>query len=248
MAARQALSERIVDVTLELVDRLQGRDFHLVPHIAARQVRDRAHLQDIIQHLSGQGVRALFVPGGDLPTPVGVFDSSLSLLREMAEIGHDFKHVGVAAYPEIHPGIDPDTLFAALLAKQEFATYLVTQICFDAEVLQCWLQDMRERGIELPAWIGLPGVMDRLKLLKTSLSIGVGESARFARKQTGLLGKLLQSAQYRPDDLVAGLVPAIVNPALAIDGFYLFSFNQVQETVAWRNTILQQLPQRRKMG
>jgi methylenetetrahydrofolate reductase (NADPH) len=237
-----------LELTLELVDRLQGHDFHLVPHIAARQVRDRAHLQDIIQHLSGQGVRALFVPGGDIPTPVGVFDSSLSLLREMAEIGHDFKHVGVAAYPETHPDIDTGTLLAALLAKQELATYLVTQMCFDAVVLHDWLRDMRERGIELPAWIGLPGVMDRMKLFKTSLRIGVGESVRFARKQTRLAGKLLKSAQYRPDDLVVDLEPAIANPALGIDGFYLFSFNQVQETVAWRNDILRQLPLQRNSG
>jgi len=30
-----------LEATLDLVRKLQGHDFHLVPHIAARQVRDR---------------------------------------------------------------------------------------------------------------------------------------------------------------------------------------------------------------
>ena len=46
--------------------------------------------------------------------PVGEFDSSLNLLRELAGIGHQFEHVGVAAYPEGHPdfGIDGFYLFS----------------------------------------------------------------------------------------------------------------------------------------
>ena len=230
-----------MDTTLALVDKMQGRDFQLVPHIAARQVRDAVHLGDIVQHLNEQGVRQLFVPGGDITEPVGDFDSSLSLLRELANTGHDFEHIGVAAYPEGHPNIDDQTLFTALQCKQELATYMVTQMCFDAAVLATWLRAMRERGITLPAWIGLPGVMNRMQLFKTSLRIGVGESARFARKQTTLAGKLLRSSNYRPDDLVNALAPAVRNPDCGIGGFYLFSFNQVKDTVAWREDLLAQL-------
>lgn len=234
-----------LEITLQLVEKLQGHHFHLVPHIAARQVRDRFHLQEIIQRLEAQGVTSMFVPGGDIKKPAGDFDSSLSLLRQMAEIGHNFQHVGVAAYPEGHPDIDEQRLFSALQEKQEFATYLVTQMCFDAGKVISWLQQMRERGIELPAWIGLPGVMDRMELFKTSLRIGVGESARFARKQTSLAGKLLRSSHFQPDELVHNLVPGIEDSALGIGGFYLFSFNQVQSTVDWRETLLQQLDKNR---
>jgi len=48
--------KRGLDATLDLGDRLQGHDFHLVPHIAARQVRDAAHLQDIVHCLNAQAV------------------------------------------------------------------------------------------------------------------------------------------------------------------------------------------------
>ncbi len=227
--------------TLDLVDRLHGHDFHLVPHIAARQVRDSAHLRDIVQRLNGQGVRALFVPGGDIARPVGKYSSSLLLLRELAAMVHQFEHIGVAAYPEGHPAISNETLLEALRSKQELATYMVTQMCFDPAVLLSWLQSMRTLGITLPAWLGLPGVMNRMKLLQTSLRIGVGESARFARKQSSLSGRLLRSANYCPDDLVAGLAPGMEDTDLGIYGFYLFSFNQVKATVAWREDLLRRL-------
>ena len=107
-----------LDATLDLVDKLQGHDYHLVPHVAARQVRDRAHLRDIVARLEEQDVRLLFVPGGDIAEPVGDYDSSLALLRDLADIGHRFEHVGVTAYPEGHPDIDDDVLFDAPMAKQ----------------------------------------------------------------------------------------------------------------------------------
>ena len=233
--------KRGLDVTLDLVERLQGHDFKLVPHIAARQVRDTSHLRDIVQRLTAQGVRALFVPGGDITEPLGDFDSSLMLLRELANIGHDFEHVGVAAYPEGHPAIDERVLLETLRAKQALATYMVTQMCFDAALIGRWLQLVRDHGITMPVWVGLPGVMNRMKLFKTSLRIGVGESARFARKQTSVASTLLRSANYRPDELVLDLAAGVEKPGLGIDGFYLFSFNQVKDTVAWRKDMLQRL-------
>ena len=233
-----------LQVTLDLVTALQGHDFHLVPHIAARQVRDRAHLADIVQQFDDQGVESMFVPGGDIAKPVGDYESSLALLRDLAEIGHEFKHVGVAAYPEGHPDIDDQVLFESLQAKQELATYMVTQMCFDAETLVKWLAEVRSRGIRLPVSLGLPGVMERMKLFRTSLRIGVGQSARFLRKQGSLAGALLKSSRYQPDDLVAGLSDAIADPQMGIEGFYLFSFNQVQATIAWQQEYLHKLSAR----
>lgn len=230
-----------IKATLELVGRLGGHAFHLVPHIAARQVRDASHLREILAELEEQGVKSLFVPGGDLRRPAGQFDSALSVLRAMAEIGHSMTDIGVAAYPEGHPFIDTETLQSVLQDKQELATYLVTQMCFDASRVIEWLASIRGRGIHLEAWIGLPGVMHRSRLLATSLRIGVGESARFALKQKTLAGKLLKSRRYQPDDLLFGLAPHLNDEVLNIGGFYLFSFNQVEDTLRWRAEMLERL-------
>lgn len=234
--------KRGLQATLDLVSALQSRDFHLVPHVAARQVRDRAHLSDIIQQFEDEGVEAVFVPAGDIAQPIGDYPDALALLRDIAEIGHEFSHLGVAAYPEGHPGIDDRCLFESLKEKQELATYMVTQMCFDADVVLRWLVEVRSRGIVLPVSLGLPGVMDRMKLLRTSLRIGVGQSARFLRKQGGLAGALLRASHYQPDELLEGFKDGIEDPEMGIDGFYIFSFNQVAATVAWQQEWLRKLP------
>ncbi len=230
-----------LQVTLDLVSRLHAKQFHLVPHVAARQVRDRAHLVDIVQQFDDQGVEAMFVPGGDIASPLGDYDSAVSLLRDLADIGHRFNHVGVAAYPEGHPGISDEDLFYALQAKQSLATYMVTQMCFDADTLLKWLVEMRRLGITLPVSLGLPGVMDRMKLFRTSLRIGVGQSAKFLRKQGGLASTLIRSPHYQPDELVVALREAIEDPAMNVQGFYLFSFNQIAATVNWQQQWLREM-------
>jgi len=114
-------------------------------------------------------------------------------------------------------------------------------LCFDADLIMGWLADMRARGLTLQAWLGLPGVAERNKLLATSLRIGVGDSARFITKQPRLAAKLMAQKVYRPDDLLMDLSSRLDDPVLHIDGFHLYSFNQVQETETWRTQTLESL-------
>jgi len=122
---------RGIEHTLGVAEKLAMRGMTIVPHIAARLVRDEAHLRDLLQHLSALRFREVFVIGGDAKEPVGRFSGALQLLRAMAEIGHDIETIGVPAYPERHPLMDDDTVRQALRDKQAYAGYMVTQICFD---------------------------------------------------------------------------------------------------------------------
>lgn len=234
-----------LDATLDMVDELRAlpeeRQLRLVPHIAARMVRDRTHLADIIQRLDAAAVQSVFVPGGDAPEPAGEYPDALTLLRDMAEIGHRFEDVGVAAHPEGHPMVPEDELLRLLLEKQPYATYLVTQMCFDPDALVTWLRGIREAGVTLPAWLGLPGVAQLHKLLVLSLRIGVGQSVRVLRKQKGLVRKMINAGPYQPDDLLEGLRPHMAEKSLDIPGFHLFSFNNVEATEKWRVKTCQKL-------
>jgi methylenetetrahydrofolate reductase (NADPH) len=230
-----------VEATLELTRELSGQHLRLVPHIAARMVRDRGHLKEILASLDEMQIHSIFVPGGDREQPVGKYESSLELLRDMAEMGHRIPDVGVTAYPEGHPGIESRVLTEALMAKQELATYFVTQMCFDANLIIHWLERMRGMGLTLQAWLGLPGVVERSKLLSTSLRIGVGDSARFITKQPKLAVQLMAQKIYRPDELLLDLSPRLDDPLLHIDGFHLYSFNQVDNTETWRRETLNSL-------
>ena len=227
-----------VGPTLDMVDELRAlpeeRQLKLVPHVAARVVRDKGHLREILARLDEAGVESVFVPGGDATEPAGDYDCSLDLLRDIADIGHRFEDVGVAAHPEGHPLVDDAELLRLLREKQQYANYLVTQMCFDSTVLVSWLKTIRECGVTLPAWLGLPGVAETPRLISLSLKIGVGQSVKVLKKQRGLVRKMLTAKPYQPDDLLAGLMPYLDDPELNIPGFHLFSFNNVEKTEHWR--------------
>jgi methylenetetrahydrofolate reductase (NADPH) len=228
-----------LEPTLELVEQLRAlpeeRQLKLVPHIAARMVRDKGHLREVLARLEDARVESVFVPGGDAKEAAGDYDCSLDLLRDMAEIGHNIEDVGIASHPEGHPLVEGAELLRLLKAKQPFATYLVTQMCFDPVVLIDWLKMIRKEGVSLPAWIGLPGVAEMTKLLSLSLRIGVGQSVQVLRKQKGLVRKMLSTKPYQPDDLLAGIEPHLDEPGIDIPGFHLFSFNNIERTERWRN-------------
>jgi methylenetetrahydrofolate reductase (NADPH) len=227
-----------VGPTLDMVDELRAlpeeRQLKLVPHVAARVVRDKGHLREILARLDEARVESVFVPGGDSSEPDGDYDCALDLLRDMADIGHDFEDVGVAAHPEGHPLVDDVELLRLLKEKQEYANYLVTQMCFDPDVMISWLRTIRQAGVTLPAWLGLPGVAEIPKLIALSLKIGVGQSVKVLKKQKGLIRKMISAKPYQPDDLLAGLQPYLDDGELDIPGLHLFCFNNVERTERWR--------------
>ncbi len=236
-----------IEATLQLAEEVTRRGLKVIPHVSARQVENAAHLRRILTRLRQLEVDTVFVPGGDSPEPVGDFSCAVQLLRIMADMDHGIARIGVAGHPEHHPIIEDEVLIEHLQAKQMYATYMVTQMCFDSTAIIDWLADVRAVGVSLPVWVGLPGVIERRKLLATSLRIGVGESVGFLRKQRGLAGRLLASSQYEPDALLEGLAPGIADPANSIAGFHIYSFNQVAGTEGWRQTCLRRLrtqPQR----
>ena len=217
---------------------MSERGFRVVPHISARLVADRAHLEEIVRRVEDLGVREIFVIGGDAREPTGPFSGAFDLLSAMDGLGHAFEHIGIGGYPEGHPVIPDDALRQALLDKLPFATYIVTQMCFDPDAIVTWVADLRQRGIDLPVYVGLPGVVERKKLLQISLKIGVGDSARFLKKYTNVLARYFKPGGYRPDDLVRWLTPYLGDLAYNIAGFHIYTFNQVESTEKWRQQML----------
>ena len=231
--------------TIELTEKLYAlagvQQLQVVPHIAARTVRDKAHLREILARFDALGVDSIFVPGGDAPKPFGDYEDSLSVLRDMADIGHNIPDIGIASHPEGHPLVGNEELLRLMQEKQELATYLVTQMCFDADVLVEWLRTIRNAGVSLPAWLGLPGVAEISKLISLSLRIGVGQSVSVLRKHKGLLRKMITAKPYQPDDLLESLAPHLDDPLLNIPGFHLFTFNHDEKTEHWRQATMARL-------
>jgi len=233
-----------IDTTLEATALICGLGFDAVPHLAARQITGMQHLKRILDELSESGVNSIFVPGGDLSPPAGEFDSALQVLQAMSTFDHGITDIGVAAYPDGHPFMDDETLVDVLRAKQEFATHCVTQMCFNGETITNWIDDTRKQDISLPVRIGLPGAVERKKLLAYSLRIGVGDAARFSLKQPKTIRKLMAAKTYQPDELVLHLAGYLENAQANMAGLHLYTFNQVEETIAWRAAFLAALDEK----
>jgi methylenetetrahydrofolate reductase (NADPH) len=234
-----------IEATVSLCQELQAAGFRAVPHLSARMVRDRSHLVDLIAWLEGAGVDRAFVVGGDAKEP-GDYPDGLSLLREMAEIGHPLAEIGIPCYPQGHAFIADGPLLEALREKAAYASYMTTQLCFDPGAIASWIAARRAEGLLLPVHVGVPGVAEPHRLLAISARIGVADTHRFLTKNVRFVARLLRSGGfYRPDGLLEGLAPHLADPQAAIVDLHMYTFNAVDATERWRRDYLAKLTRSR---
>lgn len=226
-----------LDATLDLSTALAAEGYAVVPHLAARMVSGRGELEEIVARLKAAGIDGVFVPAGDAPEPAGDYSKSLDLLRDLADLGSPFSHVGIAGYPESHPSIDDDVTVQAMWDKRTYATHVVSNMTFDAEHVGRWAERLRRRGIELPILVGVPGPVERTKLLGMATKIGVGESLRFLSKQRNVFARIA-SPGFSTDRFVQRVAAHMSSERLGIEGLHIFTFNQVQVIEAWRQAML----------
>lgn len=223
--------------TLECAEQAVRAGFDVVPHLAARQLTSEEDLRRFTGRLRELRISELYLIGGDATPPAGPYDSSFQVLEAMQHMDHGLSRIGVACYPEGHPKISDAALLEALSAKQPYAAYMVSQLCFSPDVLVPWLRRLRRAGIRLPLHLGLAAPMQIRKLLELGPKIGVGSSVRYLAKQHGFIGNVLKGGAYQPESLLLRMGDAIASEELGIERVHLFSFNQVDATVQWQQRI-----------
>jgi methylenetetrahydrofolate reductase (NADPH) len=231
-----------MEPTLELTEHLRAEGYQVVPHVAARQVRDRAHLADIVARLTAAGIEDVFVPAGDAEQPAGEFDSALELLEALTDLGNPFPRLGITGYPETHPKIDDDITIQSMWDKRRHATYIVSNLCFDPRVLRNWIRRIRRRRVSLPLLLGVAGPVDSARLMRMAAKIGVADSARFVTGHRSAVFRLSTPGGYRPERLLAGIGSVLSAADSGVTGLHIFTFNQLAEAEQWRQRLLEQLP------
>jgi methylenetetrahydrofolate reductase (NADH) len=197
-----------------------GHDVTL--HLAARMLRSREHLDELLAALAAAEVDDALVLGGDASPPLGPYESAVALLPLLHEHPWRPRTLGIAGYPEGHPLVDDDALARAFETKLPYADYVTTQLCFDPEAIVRFAS-----GVAVPVIAGVPGRVDPAKLLEISVRVGVGPSLRYLQKQGGVRS-LLKLAGGAAESLHAGLVPRE-----EIAGFHYFTFNRLLDTWSW---------------
>jgi methylenetetrahydrofolate reductase (NADPH) len=228
-----------LEPTIELAEKLAARGYRVVPHLAARSVASEAHLAGIVARLKACGVDDVFVPGGDATHPAGPFEGALPLLERLDAMGRPFARIGITGYPESHPKIHDDLTIQAMWDKRKYATYIVSNVCFDPARLGRWIGRIRARGVTLPLYVGLAGPAERGRLLRMAALAGASESARFITRHPGWVLRFWLPGGYSPDRFLDRAAAAITAPGSAVAGLHLFTFNQLQPAEQWRRAALE---------
>ena len=227
---------------IEAVRQLKASGFDPVPHVPARFVKDEADLRARIKALAEEGASSMLVLGGGAPEPIGQYDAAIQLLQTGVFQANGVTRIGLAGHPEGNPDITKihgeAVLVKALKEKQAYLKahglegFIATQFMFEAEPVAQWARMLRAEGIDLPIFVGVPGPATIKTLVKYAAMCGVGNSARFIRKQALNITKLL--TVNTPDEFVAGLAQLhYARPELGIAGPHLYPFGGFDKLFDW---------------
>jgi methylenetetrahydrofolate reductase (NADPH) len=231
-----------VEAQIAAATALQQAGFHAIPHVPARFVRDEEDLKHRIGAFANAGITQLLALGGGAPQPIGKFDAAIQLMETGVFESHGIRRIGIAGHPEGNPDITKAkgeaTLMAALTEKQTWLKekniegFIATQFLFDAEPLAFWAKGLREEGIDLPLYVGVPGPASIKTLVRYAALCGVGHSARFIRKQALNITKLLTVSE--PTEFIEQLAKLhFEKPDLKIAGPHLYPFGGFDKLFAW---------------
>lgn len=225
------------------VTALRRAGFNPVPHVPARFVRDANDLTERLAAFAGEGgVTDVLVLGGGAPQPIGQYDAAIQILKTGAFQKAGVRRLGLAGHPEGNSDITKVHGEAMLLAtlKEKSAWlkangmqgFIATQFLFDAGPLAQWASMLRQEGIDLPIHVGVPGPATIKTLVKYAAMCGVGNSARFIRKQALNVTKLLSVSE--PTEFVDQLATLHFDkPELGVAAPHLYPFGGFDKLAAW---------------
>lgn len=233
---------REVAAQIIAVEALHKAGFVPIPHIPARFVVDENDLRSRVEALTTAGATTILALGGGAPQPMGIYDSAIQLMRTGIFEAHGITRIGIAGHPEgnsdISKHIGEAGLLDALIEKQawlkekDIEGFIATQFLFDAEPLAFWANHLRGEGITLPIHVGVPGPASLKTLVRYAAMCGVGNSARFIRKQALNITKLLSVSE--PTEFVDQLATLHFDkPELGIASPHMYPFGGFEKLFDW---------------
>jgi methylenetetrahydrofolate reductase (NADPH) len=231
-----------ISATQEFTERLIGLGHRPIPHIAARMVESHEHAAKLACWLREHDLREVFVIAGDAPEPAGPYEGALEFIRDLLEADPGVDRIGVTGYPDGHGLIERAVVSEHLHAKQALLReagmggWVSTQMCFDETTIRSWLEAERANGLTLPIRLGVPGVVDRTRLMKMGTRLGIGASMRYLAKNRSTVMHMMAPGGFDPTDMVVAF--ADLADQLGIEALHSFTFNAVADTRAWHEAIM----------
>jgi methylenetetrahydrofolate reductase (NADPH) len=231
-----------IPATVSYTEELIGLGHHPVPHLAARLVEGPDEAAKLAAWAREHDLREVFVIAGDAPEPVGVYQGALPFIRDFLEADPGIDRLGITGYPDGHALIDDDEITRQLHDKQQALAeagvdgWISTQMCFDDDAIRAWILRERAAGIHLPVRLGVPGVVDRTRLMTMGTRLGIGASMRYLAKNRSTVMQLMAPGGYDPTEMVIAFADDAGE--LGIEALHSFTFNAVADTRAWQEAIV----------
>ena len=232
-----------IEQMIAAAKRLHHEGFTVMPHIPARVIKNQAMLSDWLSMYQNEaGVDEALLLAGGSHEPIGDYGSSIQLIESGIFDKAGFKRLHIAGHPEGNKDIDPDggikNVSEALSWKQEFLkrtdakVAIVTEFCFDANVVKKWADDIKDNGIDIPIHIGIAGPAKLQTLLKFSVECGIGSSMQIFTKRAKDITKLL--LPYKPTQVLKDLAEyKAKDPKFNIEQVHFFPFGGIKQTSDW---------------
>ena len=226
--------------------RLNAQGYDVMPHFAARIIKDKATLADWIARYQGEADvdQALLLAGG-VAKPYGDFESSMQLLETGLFDAAGFKRLHVAGHPEGNKDIDPDgsdkNVMDALRWQQGFSNRtdakmaMATQFMFESKPVFEWAAALKDAGIDIPIHIGIAGPAKLQTLVKFSIACGVGASLKVLQRRARDVTKLL--LPFEPTQLLTEFAAhKSAKPETNIEQVHFFPLGGIKTNANWAIT------------
>jgi methylenetetrahydrofolate reductase (NADPH) len=232
-----------IATTQQLCEQLLEKGHNVVPHFAARLVEGPEHAVKLAAWVREKGIKEVFIIGGDAEVPPH-YQYALPFMKDFLEAKPGVDTIGFGAYPDGHATISKSDLHNSVIEKEALLKshgvkgLASTQMCFDAPLILSWLKDLRAAGFTTPINLGIPGVVDRTRLMSVGVRTGVGQSLRYLKKNKASLTLMFAPGGYDPTKLLNDI--AVKADELNVSGIHSFTFNSTADTAQWANAILEQ--------
>ena len=225
---------------VEAAKLVRALGFEPIVHLSARRLTSKDELDGYLARITGEAaVKRVFLIAGDPPEPEGPFADSLQVIESGLLEKHGITIAGVGGHPEGHPNVSQADLWVwmerkiAALRERNIVPLVVTQFAFDDDAIVAWVKEMRERGIDVPVRLGVPGPAGIKRLLGFAKRCGVGASASVMMKYGVSLTNLIGSAG--PDKLVDSLDRKLSHEEHGRVRLHFYPFGALTASAEWIN-------------
>jgi len=226
-----------LDARLAAAREVRALGLEPMPHFSARRITSEDEFKLMIAKMVEEAeVKRCFVIAGDPPAAVGPYSDSSMLIETGLFEESGILAIGIAGHPEGHPNMSNEECFAilkkkcAMILERGMKPIIVTQFGFDIDAFMQWIVVLREKGIDAPVRIGVPGPTNIKSLLKFASRCGVSASSSVLAKYGISITKLIGTAG--PDKMVDTFAQSFGSEHGRVR-LHFYPFGGLLKTVEW---------------